>query len=86
MMLLRMKNVKLLMFYTSPLQNHNFWVHMEAKMEPQWRPELVFVSKENDIGNAMPFRTLSETFLQLKATAEERWVPSWGLGVDLGYI
>ena len=33
-LLLRMRNVKMLIFYTPPLQNHYFWVPREAKMEP----------------------------------------------------
>ena len=36
-MMLRMKKVKMLLFDAPPVQNHCFWVPMEAKMEGQMR-------------------------------------------------
>ena len=34
-MMLRMIKVKMLIFDTTPMQNHCFWVPMEVKMEPK---------------------------------------------------
>ena len=59
---------------------------MKAKLEPEWRQESIFVAIKRDNGKAMLFQEVLETFLHLKPTAEERWVPSWGLVVDLGYV
>ena len=73
-MLLPMKKMKLSILDTPPLQNHYSGIAVDAKMEPPWRLEPIFMLNENDDRNAMPFRELSETFLRLKATAEERWV------------
>ena len=61
----RMKKMKLLIFYTPPLQNHYFWLPVGAKMWPQWRLEAIFMALENLDGRAMPFRALSETLLHL---------------------
>ena len=85
-MVLRMKNVQLLIFHTPPLQNHHFWVPMEAKMEPQWRLEPIFIESENDDRNAMPCRELLETFLHLEPPLEERRFPPWDRTWDPVYI
>ena len=61
----RLEKVILVIFYTPPLQNHYFWVPVEAKMEPQCRLEAIFVAFEKHDGRAMLFRALLETFLHL---------------------
>ena len=71
-MVLRMKNMELLIFYTLPLQNHHFPLPMDAKMPLQWRPETIFVAIESDARKAMLCRELLETFLHLEAPAGER--------------
>ena len=71
-MVLRMKNMELLIFYTPPLQNHHFPLPMDAKMPLQWCPETIFVAIESDARKAMLCRELLETFLHLEAPAGER--------------
>ena len=77
----RMKKVKLLIFYTPPLQKHHFGLPMESKMKPQWRLETIFLAIETDDRAAMVVRQLLETFLHLKPTPGERRVQPWGLGI-----
>ena len=74
-----MEKVKILILDTPPLQNHHFWVLVEAKLEPPWHLKAIFTAIETDDRQAMLFRTSWETFLHLKAPAEERRVHSWGL-------
>ena len=38
----------MLIFDTPPLQNHCFWVPMEAKMEATWGLKSIFIAIEND--------------------------------------
>ena len=47
-MMLRMKKVKSLIFYTPPMQNHYFWVPMEAKIELQSKLGASFITIKND--------------------------------------
>ena len=47
--MLRMKKVKMLIFDTSPLQNHYFWIPMDAKMEPKIDSKAIFIAIEKDI-------------------------------------
>ena len=55
-MTLRMIKVKMLIFDTPPLQNHCFWVPMEAKMEPKWSLESISIAIETDVYKVMLFR------------------------------
>ena len=71
-MVLRLKNVQLLIFYTPPLQNHHFGPPLDTKMPPQWRPESIFAVIEIDARKGMLCRELWETFLHLEAPAGER--------------
>ena len=80
-MMLRIKKVKMLIFYTSPLQNHYFGVPMEAMMEPKYGLEWIFTAIETDDRKAMLFRTPWETFLHLEPPAEERRVQPQGLKI-----
>ena len=54
--MLKMEKVKMLIFDTPPLQNHYFWVPMEAKMEPKWGSKSIFIVIENDTWKMMLFR------------------------------
>ena len=76
-MLLGMEKMKILIFDTPPLQNHHFWVLVEAKLEPPWHLKAIFTAIETDDRQAMLFRTPWETFLHLKPTAGERCVHVW---------
>ena len=48
-MTLKMKKVKIVIFYTPPVQNHYFWVPVDAKMEPQRGLEPNIMASENDV-------------------------------------
>ena len=54
--MIRLKKVKILILKTTPLKNHYFWVPMEAKMEPKWSLESIFIAIENDVEKVMLFR------------------------------
>ena len=54
--MLRMKKVKKLILYTPPMQNHYFWVPMEAKIELQSKLGASFIAIKNDNGKMMLFR------------------------------
>ena len=85
-MVLRMKKCRIIHFYTPPLQNHNFWLPMDTKMPPQWRPGTILAAIKIDARKAMLCRELLETFLHLEATAGERRVPSWSPARNPSYI
>ena len=55
-----MKKVKSLIFYTPPMQNHYFWVPMEAKIELQSKLGANFIAIKNDNGKMMLIREGSE--------------------------
>ena len=48
--------------------------------------EAIFIAFENDDGKTMLFRKLLETFLHLKPTAEDCWVPLQSLAGNPSYI
>ena len=54
--MIRMKLMFFLFSYTSPLQNHYFWVPMEAKMQPTWEVESIFIAIEDDGRKVMLLR------------------------------
>ena len=59
-MKLRVKNVKSLIFYTPPMQNHYFWFPMEAKIELQSKLGASFIAIKNDNAKIMLFRVGEE--------------------------
>ena len=85
-MLLKMKRVEVLIFYTPPLQNHCFSIPAEGKMEAQRRLETIFRAIANGGRTARLFRELFETFLDLQPPAGERWAQPWAWKLHPVYI
>ena len=55
-MMLRMRKVKMLIFDTPPIKNQGFWLPREAKMEPKFNSQSIFIAIESDTWKMTVFR------------------------------